>query len=113
MPNPFDRAQNFKMYHGSSQNFRGTLSDVATDITIVHDGYYKISASIDWHGRGPTSSTAAASAAASTAGSQPWFAKEWQIVHLEAGDHVSQIMASSAVSAGVYYVSLLEAGPRA
>jgi len=109
MPNPFDSTQNIKMYHGATRNFHGTLSDVATDITISVSGVYKVGASVDWCGRGPTDDTSAAT----QDDSQFWFAKEWQIVTLESGDHISQVRASSASASGVYYANLLTAGERA
>jgi len=61
MSNPFDMFQSHRMFHGADYNFTNVLNGTtATDITIAHSGYYRIGASIDWRGRGPTTSTAAA-----------------------------------------------------
>lgn len=97
--NAFDEMKRFRAYSGAARNFSGTLSTVASDITISVAGWYKFDATQNFYLRGPESATAAA-----TSSDQWWPAGAGPMFYAAVGSHWSMIRDGTS---GTYHVGQL------
>jgi hypothetical protein len=94
--NPYDEWGNQRGFKGATQNYKGTLSDVAVDVTVSIGGWYSISADVDFYWAGPSSSSPTADSTCK----HEW-AKDTRLIYVTAGNIITMIRVATS---GNYYI---------
>ncbi len=102
MSNPFDEWHSMSSFDGALNNKTGVLSSTPVSLLLTSAGWWRLTASVPFHWRGPT----AATSACSTADTHEWKEAERIVKVPTAGSYVS-VVRSGAVT-GVYWVDKMK-----
>lgn len=102
--NVYSEMHSMAGFGGNTHNKTGALGASAVTVQLSIAGWYKISADVDFHWQGPSSTTVTAT----TADCHEWAQDTTPPIYVKAGYYVSLIRAGS--TAGTYHINRIK-GP--
>lgn len=102
MANPFNEWENIRAFAGAANNKTGSLSTAAVNVCLTTPGWWGITASVDYHVRGPD----AATTAVTTADHHEW-ARDYFFVKTDNANEYVSLKRSGSVS-GTYWIGKIK-----